>query len=652
MKTSPKLLRAAAFLPALTLGVLHAAEPVAPEPAKAEAPADGAPVQLEKTVVVASRREEKLAAASPSVSVVTRDEIDTRRLSSVSSVVAAQPGVEVSGAGGPLGSLNSVFTRGTNSDMTAVLIDGRKANPGFGNTYNLQRYSTAGLDSVQFQRGASSTLYGANALGGVIDLRTADPLRARKPTGALDLEEGKFGYRRVAVSGTAAATLSDDPAARNKLGVTVARSVTDTDGPVANADYHANDATVRVDARPVESLTFETLAQVQEANNGNPGAIGQFGGFPNLTDRQTERGWLISPGVRYDNHDDTTAHLFYSRSYGELDTKSAWGDDDLRVATQEVSLQVDRRLAAWASLSAGASFEEVSPTKVSNATGAETFARDWQSVSPWGRLTLHTKDGASRVGAGVRYQAFDDFKDATTGELFGAHAIAATDTTLHAKVASAYSTPHADNYAYGVPPVALKPQRSVGWEAGAKQRLFRKSSPLELGATVFENRITDILAWHQTLFATINGPEARTRGVELTADWLPVRQWKVYANATLLDARYEGDAPAYGIRTGDRLALRPAETVTVGTEIYPVDSVTLGLSGTGVMRREGSDAATFAKTDLGDYFVARAYGSWRFHKNAEVFGRVENLFDERYDAYNQGYLGMPLAAYAGVRLSF
>ena len=70
------------------------------------------------------------------------------------------------------------------------------------------------------------------------------------------------------------------------------------------------------------------------------------------------------------------------------------------------------------------------------------------------------------------------------------------------------------------------------------------------------------------------------------------------------------------------------------------------------MKRDGLDPVTYTIVPMGDAFVARAYANWRFMPHAEVFARVENLFDEKYDASNVGYPGMPLAAYGGMRFSF
>ncbi|MDR2844835.1 MAG: TonB-dependent receptor plug domain-containing protein, partial [Puniceicoccales bacterium] len=189
-------LRAAA-LPLLLLGVaplLHAqsaATSTAPTPPTAEP----APTRLDPVVVVASRAPELLSTVSPSVSYIGADQLAAAGNYTVADALREQPGIYV--LGNAFGNTASVFTRGVESRWTQFTLDGRRLNPGFSG-FDSGLFTTGNLASVQIARGASSTFHGANAAGGVVDLRTVDPLLFEKPTGSISGEAGSYGYWRGA----------------------------------------------------------------------------------------------------------------------------------------------------------------------------------------------------------------------------------------------------------------------------------------------------------------------------------------------------------------------------------------------------------------------------------------------------------------------
>lgn len=152
---------------------------------------------LAAVVVTATRSEVPIERALADVSVVTAAQIARSGHQSVIEVLASLPGVEVSANGGP-GQTASVFLRGANSAQTAVLIDGvRQTNLNFGSA-SLQSIPLASVERIEVLRGGGSSLYGAGALGGVIQIFTkkgAGPIR-----GSAELGFGDYGRSRFAGS--------------------------------------------------------------------------------------------------------------------------------------------------------------------------------------------------------------------------------------------------------------------------------------------------------------------------------------------------------------------------------------------------------------------------------------------------------------------
>ena len=127
-----------------------------------EKPANDEVVDLDPyCAVVISRTPLLLSELSASTSFVGAEEIEVRQYRSVSDVLESLPGASVV-RGGQNGSVTSLFTRGTESNHTALLLNGRRLPSGFSGQYDLGQLGLDNIASVEFVRGASSSLYGAD----------------------------------------------------------------------------------------------------------------------------------------------------------------------------------------------------------------------------------------------------------------------------------------------------------------------------------------------------------------------------------------------------------------------------------------------------------------------------------------------------------
>lgn len=130
-----------------------------------------APVHLPEVVVTATRIPTALDRSPVAATVVTRKEMAERQLNTVADVLRAQAGVDVNQTGQPGGN-TSVFLRGANGSHTLVLIDGVRVNRPFDNTFNFADLLTDNVERIEILRGPQSTIYGSEALGGVINIVT------------------------------------------------------------------------------------------------------------------------------------------------------------------------------------------------------------------------------------------------------------------------------------------------------------------------------------------------------------------------------------------------------------------------------------------------------------------------------------------------
>jgi vitamin B12 transporter len=133
---------------------------------------------LEPIAVTASRQSQPIADVLADITVIGSDEIVRAGTQSLAELLARQPGVEIVQNGGP-GAVSGVFLRGANSAQTLVLVDGMRVSSSSAGTTTLEAIPLDQIERIEILRGPSSSLYGADAIGGVIQIFT------RKSDGAL-----------------------------------------------------------------------------------------------------------------------------------------------------------------------------------------------------------------------------------------------------------------------------------------------------------------------------------------------------------------------------------------------------------------------------------------------------------------------------------
>ncbi|OGV76747.1 MAG: TonB-dependent receptor [Methylotenera sp. RIFCSPLOWO2_02_FULL_45_14] len=128
-------------------------------------------INLEDVVVTASRTQQARTSVVGDVTVIDREEIERAGAGSITDLLRAQPGVQINANGGA-GTGSSVYLRGTNADHVVVLVDGLRINSATLGTTSFENIPLAQIERIEILRGPASSLYGADAIGGVIQILT------------------------------------------------------------------------------------------------------------------------------------------------------------------------------------------------------------------------------------------------------------------------------------------------------------------------------------------------------------------------------------------------------------------------------------------------------------------------------------------------
>lgn len=568
---------------------------------------------LEPVTVTASRFEQPVTQTVSPVTVITREIIEQGQYSSVDEVLRTVPGVTIANSGGR-GQTQAVYLRGAPRARHAlVLVDGvRLAAPNSG-APSLEYLSLEQIDRIEVVRGPRSSLYGSDAMGGIIQIFTRD---RTEPETNLSLSAGSFGY----VKGSAANTL---PIGRDTV-INTSISYEQEDGfdvrPDADDDspdgYNLTDASVSVR----HSLSAQTALRAgwrmnlgtTEFDSGNEG------------DQTDYLNQTIHAGV--DHHwgtvqsalDVSYAHNNGVTYHDDLDKSD--GDEFVgtRISLNNVN-RVDVTDSLDLTLGLDVMRDDVSGTDVSYYTGGgyDTDTRDTLGVFGGG-----TFEGGSWIADGsARLHADDQFGEAVTYSL-GYKQFLTNSISANAGYGTAYAVPSFDElYAPNFGNPDLEPERSATVELGLAYNSARLNANVTAFRTDYEDRIAG--------FPPANQAEATVNGVELGGDY--TTDFGLFSQVSLdvYDAEDgEGDRviriPEYSFKAS---AVQSLGTISLGTRLLAEGS-----------RKDLNDA------DVDGYYTVDTFGSYETQAGVVVGARVNNIMDadyqtvDGYDTAGRNYL--------------
>lgn len=608
------------------------------------------PVALPELVVTATgieTPEDKLAA---SVTVITREDIARNQYQTFVDVLKAVPGINVVQSGGP-GKETSIFMRGTNSNHVLVLIDGMNAaDPSTpSGAFNAAHLMASAIDRVEVVRGPLSSLYGSDAIGGVIQVITRKG--AGPASGSASVQAGTFRTDAEAANiqgarGMVNYNVTVDRFHTRSISVTPPGLRGDRPDEKDGYTNYGYNARIGIDPTGNFGLTlFSRYINSYNAHDLEP---------EDPSSREKSAQWynrLQGDLVLLDGRWTNTVGASYMRfDRTDLDDRNAY------VAAPSRSNSVGERLRFdWQSR------VQVMPN-LSVTGGADTMQERFRTqaqLDPGPFSTISADDrisGAYLNGdvsladrifltLGGRYDDQSRFGSHGTWRGSALYRHLETGTEIHVAYGTAYKSPTLyqlfgrSAYITGNP--NLDPEESRGWEAGIRQRL--PGDRLSAGATYFRNDITNLIQPNATFTSYVNVGRAKTQGVEafVAASILPNLAARI--DYTYTDARDD--------ISNLWLLRRPWNKISVAVDWQPVPTVDLGLQVIHDGARADIDAQTYGRITPGGYTTVNLTAAWAVTPNWQVFGRLQNAFARNYqnpDGFQQPGFG----AFGGVRATF
>jgi vitamin B12 transporter len=598
----------------------------------------GDTASLPEIVVTATRYPVAPDSVASTVTVLRGVDLRAQGIHFVGDALRQVPGAHLA-QGGPYGAAASLFVRGGESDYVKVLVDGVPVNQP-GGFYDFASLTTDNVERIEILRGPGSVLYGSDAIAGVIQIVTrqgGDGFR-------LDAagEGGSFGSARWEAS----ALGGDDG-----LGWSASLSRLTSDGTYAfNNDYRNTAASGRFRVLAGARTGLSLTGRYHDAKYHFPT---DFTGVP--VDRNqftTDRTSALGLDVGHRFSEAVEGQLLVGRSDIETGYENPAdpppgpafaSSDHSSIDRTSADARVQLRLPKGIRGLTGASFE----AQRQNVTGAARESRD-----NWGFYAQATVLPISRlqVTAGGRLDENEKFGSFWTYRA-AALAFASPATRIRASVGTGFKEPgffeNFDSpFSMGNP--ELRPERSFSVEGGIEQDFGRGAA--SLGVTVFAQRFRDLI---QYTFVPpqpggpnyFNVAAANANGVEAVLHLRPGGPVKGAVSYTRLiskvtDAGFDsGDAATFV--EGDRLLRRPDDALSVRLESAFAARIRLGAVLSWVGSRDDVRFGQFPepnqRVELPSYTTLDLSGTFTvLHRrhgrpSLDVTGRIENLFDERYE---------------------
>jgi vitamin B12 transporter len=578
---------------------------------------------LEPVVVTATRTEHPANEVLASVELITGDELVMRPAAELSDALRFVPGVEPARLGGA-GQQTSIFVRGTESNHVLVLMDGLRINPGTIGTAATQNIAPEFVERVEIVKGPRSTLYGSDAIGGVINIITrgaGDGSSVQAGFGSFDTKTASFsaGFGDDSTGATIAGAWFDSEGFPT-------RAADDTDRGTENTSFtasaHADVGTVTLGVRGwYASGTTEysefTLAPVDQD-------------FENAT---------LAVTANFEPTESWSSRLMLGHAEDNLEQNQS--DDFIDTRRNTVDWQNDIRLSDAGILTAGLLWQDEEADAFSDLGFAvDAYASDVTTSQLY--LQGQAGTGPHHALLSAAYTDHETFGGHETWNAEYGYAFA-DGGLLTIAAGTGFRAPDAtDLYSFFGGNPDLEPEESTSYEIGFRQPFGERQS---VSFTAFRNDIDDLINFVVT--GPISGEnrnvdKARIDGVE--ASWqYDGDKWHAQATATLQDPRNE--------TTGERLLRRARENYTAAVaRRFGVHEVALDVLYAGA-RRDFNSITFDGFVKLDAYWLANLAATVALGERFTLVARIENLLDEDYELAHT-YNTMGRSYFGAIRYAF
>ena len=565
-----------------------------------------------------------------SITVITQKKIKEKQYTQVLNLLREEVGVEVVQSG-PLGTATSVFMRGAESSSTLVLVDGIQVNSNTLGSFNFADITIENIEKIEILRGPQSTLWGSDAVGGVINIITK---RGKgNPRHSFSFEGGSFGTFKESINSSGDLGFID-------YSVSVAR--TDSDGFSA-----ANENRGNTENDGYENTTVSTRLGRNFLDDGRVDFIGRFTkvitefdsfGFVDGKPFSKSDAYYLALPIQKTMMDRWDLKVNPTLAYEFLRTLDPGGftrKSHILNRTHGVDVQNNVEINNYFSTTFGYEYES------RNGVNEESSLRD-TIINNGFYVQAQCHCGERLVlTAGFRHDINSVFEDPTTHKFEGAYRFLKTGTRIRGAYATGFRAPTLNELFFpNFGTSTLKPEESTSWEVGLDQNLM--GDKVIIAVTYFETDFENLIETVDLggfIFRAQNVAKATVKGVETAINIVLPKNFRVSTSYTWLKARDDD---------GEPLQRRAEHNFSVNLNHTWREKLNTLV---GVRVRSDTRSNSTGTLITSAFTTVRAALSYQVTKNLKLTARGENLFDENYEE-NFGFGTAGVSGYGGFTWTF
>ena len=612
---------------------------------------------LKDVVVTATKTKTPKFTVASSISVIDSNEIANSNKNTILELLNNQYGVSITSQGGR-GNLSQIYLRGASPGYTLVQIDGIEMNmpndPN--NVFDFTDLSVDNIEKVEILRGPQSTLYGADALAGVINIISKKG--NGKPRISFLTEGGSYSSYKG---------LMNLSGSYNNFNYSFSLSREKTDG-FSSADvrfgntekdgssrYNINS---RLGLKVSDNFSVNLFTHFTKAESKLDQFGGKFGDDPTyfynleqgayklqsnlaLLDNKWTQNFSVSfiKNFRKYRFDPSSFNPATSRSfYNGRKTKIEWQNNfnlNNNLLTFGIETENEQANSDYLWFNNNFSFSSVLPQKEIRTTGI--YAQDQITAS-----------NNIFVSAGIRYDEHEKFGSVVTYRIAPAYIIWETSTKVKFTYGTGFKAP---SLFYLFDPTFgnqnLEPEKSKGWDLGIEQYLY--DTKLLIGLTYFSNTFENLFGTDIN-FKTINIGKAKTNGIELFLTYKPNSRFGIKGSYTFTNSKNKDNKSS---EFDLQLHRRPQNKGTISIDYNVSSKINLNSDISYIDSRIDKDFSSFPakRKMLNSYILVNLSLNVNLIQNLKLYGRVVNLFNEEYEEVF-GYGTAKRSGFVGVKFNF
>lgn len=605
-------------------------------------------LELDEVVVTASKIPTTQRETTKPVIIIDRAEIDRNSGRTLSQLLNQQSGIRVNDSYGAPSNNRSLFMQGASNQYTLILVDGLAiTDPSeIGGTLDLRLLPMNNIERIEIIKGSQSTLYGTNAIAGVINIITKEGEgRIAETNGQLSYGSYNSFQGSVGVNG---AFENDGQSLRYTLnynreisdGISAAKSPGDG-ASFENDGYSMNSFYGRVDFSPVENLTFSPFINYSDyTGDYDADAFQDADNVFNLN--------LFNPGLLVDYSGDRfRLNGGYNITKTERAFRSQFGFSEFEGRMENVDLYGSYLITDNFQVLTGLNYQDFRiPVELEDGDDLSS-----QITSPYATLLVKNLYGFN-AELGYRLNSHSEYDNNSTVSFSPSYNIT-ENLKLFASASTGFKAPTLTELfgQFGANP-DLEPQRSRYYSGGLESYLFDKS--LKLSAQYFQREVRDLIIFAGGGY--INQDRQEDRGVEFTANWLVNSRMTIGGHYNFITGERTEEDVDGNETSSENLIRQPTHSFGGRIGVDVTDRVRVNIDGEFNSERTdlffNPDTFVSEEVTLSSYTLINFHAAYRFPNNQiTLFGDVRNLLDQNFtEVY--GYNTMGLNVKAGLRFTF